>query len=185
MNNNDYKFFTNEEGKSVYSRLATILKNNTEYFDVLVGYFRSSGFYKMYKDLESVKEIRILVGLSVDRVTGNIIDQFNNYISSISFKEGEKIIENNIKDEYEEIDVSENIDDSAKVFIKWLKSGKLKIRMFTEFPIHAKIYIMRKNEGSENFGNVITGSSNFSENGLEKNFEFNVELKDRPEVEFA
>ena len=182
---NDYKFFTNEEGKSVYSRLATILKNNTEYFDVLVGYFRSSGFYKMYKDLESVNEIRILVGLSVDKATGNIIDQYNNYISSVSFKEGEKIIENNIREEYEETDVAENVNDSVKKFIEWLKSGKLKIRMFTEFPIHAKIYIMRKAEGSENFGNVITGSSNFSENGLEKNFEFNVELKDRPEVEFA
>ncbi len=183
--NNDYKFFTNEEGRSVYSRLATILKNNTEYFDVLVGYFRSSGFYKMYKDLESVKEIRILVGLSVDKATGDIIDKYNNYISSVSFKEGEKIIENNIREEYEEADVTENVNKSVKTFINWLKSGKLKIRMFTEFPIHAKIYIMRKTADSENYGNVITGSSNFSENGLEKNFEFNVELKDRPEVEFA
>lgn len=98
----------------------------------------------MYKDLESVNEIRILVGLNVDKVTGNIIDQYNNYISSVSFKEGEKIIENNIREEYEETDVAENINDSVKKFLEWLKSGKLKIRMFTEFPIHAKIYIMRK-----------------------------------------
>lgn len=185
MPNNDYKFFTNEEGRSVYSRLATILKNNTQYFDVLVGYFRSSGFYRMYKDLEQVEKIRILVGLSVDKATGNIIDEYQNQFSSVSFKEGKEQISNKIKKEYEDAEVSENVDNSARTFIKWLEQGKLEIRMFTKFPIHAKIYIMRKKEGSENFGSVITGSSNFSENGLEKNFEFNVELKDRPEVEFS
>lgn len=185
MPSNDYKFFTNEQGRTVYDRLATILKNNTQYFDVLVGYFRSSGFYKMYKDLDSIDKIRILVGLSVDKATGNIIDQYLNQISSVSFKEGKEIISKNIESEYENTEVSKEVNDSVQTFIEWLKSGKLEIRMFTEFPIHAKIYIMRKKAGDENYGSVITGSSNFSENGLEKNFEFNVELKDRPEVEFS
>ena len=35
------------------------------------------------------------------------------------------------------------------------------------------------------FGSVITGSSNFSEAGLVNNLEFNVELKDTPDVKFA
>jgi phosphatidylserine/phosphatidylglycerophosphate/cardiolipin synthase-like enzyme len=37
----------------------------------------------------------------------------------------------------------------------------------------------------DTFGSVITGSSNFSEAGLINNLEFNVELKDYPDVKFA
>ena len=61
------------------------------------------------------------------------------------------------------------------------------MRMYAESPIHAKVYIMRKNptKDPENYGSVITGSSNFSEAGLLNNLEFNVELKDSADVHFA
>lgn len=63
MSTTDLKFFTNEPERDLYSRFAAILKSNTQFFDVLVGYFRSSGFFNMYKSLETVEKIRILVGL--------------------------------------------------------------------------------------------------------------------------
>lgn len=47
MVNTDMKFFTNEPERDLYSRFAAILKSNTRFFDVLVGYFRASGFFKM------------------------------------------------------------------------------------------------------------------------------------------
>ena len=61
------------------------------------------------------------------------------------------------------------------------------MRMYTEAPIHAKVYIMRKNleKVPDTFGSVITGSSNFSDAGLKNNLEFNVELKDSRDVQFA
>ena len=63
---------------------------------------------------------------------------------------------------------------------------KLELRMYTEQPIHAKVYIMRKNpELCDYYGSVITGSSNFSYSGLVNNLEFNVELKDSADVKFA
>ena len=62
---------------------------------------------------------------------------------------------------------------------------RLEIRAFPERNIHAKVYITRYPEGDRDFGRVITGSSNFSENGLCANREFNVELKDEPDVRFA
>lgn len=62
----DLKFFTNEPERDLYSRFAAILRSNTQFFDVLVGYFRASGFFKMCEALESVEKIRILVGLNVD-----------------------------------------------------------------------------------------------------------------------
>ncbi|NLM06784.1 MAG: helicase, partial [Tissierellia bacterium] len=56
-----------------------------------------------------------------------------------------------------------------------------------EAPIHAKVYIMRKDPERvpDTFGSVITGSSNFSASGLMNNLEFNVELKDYGDVKFA
>ena len=79
MNNTDLKFFTNEPERDLYSRFAAILKSNTQFFDVLVGYFRTSGFFKMYEALESIEKIRILVGLNVDRFTVKImfVDKVN------------------------------------------------------------------------------------------------------------
>ena len=52
MVHNDLKFFTNEPERDLYTRFATILKSNTQFFDVLVGYFRASGFLKLYYFLE-------------------------------------------------------------------------------------------------------------------------------------
>ena len=49
MVHTDLKFFTNEPERDLYSRFAAILKSNTQFFDILVGYFRASGFFKMYK----------------------------------------------------------------------------------------------------------------------------------------
>ncbi len=68
-----------------------------------------------------------------------------------------------------------------------MKSGKLEMRMYTKAPIHAKVYIMRKDPEKvpDMYGSVITGSGNFSEAGLLNNPEFNVELKDYSDVRFA
>ena len=56
--NTDLTFFTNEPERDLYSRFSKILKSNTQFFDVLVGYFRTSGFFKMYEAMESVEKIR-------------------------------------------------------------------------------------------------------------------------------
>ena len=70
---------------------------------------------------------------------------------------------------------------------EWLKSGKIEMRMYPDEPIHAKVYILRKDPEHvpDQFGSVITGSSNFSMAGLQNNLEFNVELKDSHDVKFA
>lgn len=185
----DLKFFTNEPEKDLYSRFAAILKSNTQFFDVLVGYFRTSGFFKLYPSMESVEKIRILVGLNVDRFTVKIIDHANQEIqyTTITHKEGLDAVEEEIKEEFEKAEATSEVEKGVRVFIDWLKSGKLEMRLYTESPIHAKVYVMRKDPEKvpDMFGSVITGSSNFSEAGLLNNMEFNVELKDYPDVKFA
>ena len=189
MSTTDLKFFTNEPERDLYSRFAAILKSNTQFFDVLVGYFRSSGFFNMYKSLETVEEIRILVGLNVDLFTVKIIDLANDEYTpvAVSAKQGKEILEAEVEQEFAEADATSEVEKGVRIFVDWLKSGKLEMRMYTKSPIHAKVYIMRKDpvKVPDMFGSVITGSSNFSAAGLKNNLEFNVELKDTPDVKFA
>ena len=61
----DLTFFTNDPGSTLLDRFRKTLKD-VRYFDILVGYFRTSGFHQLYQSLETVEKIRILVGLNVD-----------------------------------------------------------------------------------------------------------------------
>lgn len=72
----DLTFFTNEEGHTLLSRFKSTLKD-TQLFDVLVGYFRASGFYQLYDVLEPIEKIRILVGLNVDRESYDIMQYYH------------------------------------------------------------------------------------------------------------
>ena len=58
-NDSDLTFITNEKGKNLLERFNVLIKD-TEFFDVLVGYFYTSGFHALYKSLEKTKKIRIL-----------------------------------------------------------------------------------------------------------------------------
>ena len=179
---NDLKFFTNEPERDLYSRFSKILKSNTQFFDVLVGYFRTSGFFKLYPAMESVEKIRILVGLNVDKYTVDIIDLAN----QPTLKEAQEQFSKEVEKEFEKSETNSEIEKGVRQFIEWLKNGKLEMRMYVDAPIHAKVYIMRKDsEKADYYGSVITGSSNFSEAGLVNNLEFNVELKDSTDVKFA
>lgn len=187
-NYNDLTFFTNEEGYTLYDRFNKILSNNVQFFDILVGYFRSSGFYKMYKSMENVEKTRILVGLNLDKKSVELIQEAKN-ITQIDFMpniEAKKYYSEEVNEEIEKSEDSEDVEIGIKKFIEFIKSGKLEIRVYPHHPIHAKVYIMRKDlSKSEDYGKVITGSSNFSKSGLMDQLEFNVELKDSRDVKFA
>jgi superfamily II DNA/RNA helicase len=59
------------------------------------------------------------------------------------------------------------------------------VRAYPSERVHAKLYIMTFQEGDRDRGRVITGSSNLTEAGLDYNLEFNVELKNRSDYDFA
>ncbi|MFW5805730.1 MAG: helicase-related protein [Bacteroidales bacterium] len=67
-----------------------------------------------------------------------------------------------------------------------ISSGKLKVKIHPDKNIHAKIYIFReKLKHDHGYGSVITGSSNLTDAGLANNFEFNVELRDNTDIDYA
>ncbi len=69
----DLTFFTNESGSTLLDRFKRTLKD-VRYFDILVGYFRSSGFFHLYKSFERIDKIRIFVALSLDKRTYQAIE---------------------------------------------------------------------------------------------------------------
>ncbi len=183
---NDLKFFTNTKTDSLHDRFLSTLKDG-QFFDVLVGYFRTSGFYKLYVELEKIDHIRILIGLNADRKTLQLYDAAKGQVELDleSHKKCKETYSQTLVHEMEASEDSFEVEVAAKKFIEFLQSGKLELRVHPSQNIHAKVYITRFQDDDRDFGRVVTGSSNFSENGLMAQREFNVELKDRVDVEFA
>ncbi|MFM7469450.1 MAG: phospholipase D-like domain-containing protein, partial [Vampirovibrionales bacterium] len=184
----DLTFFTNEKDQTLLDRLYATLKD-TQGFDVLVGYFRTSGFKLLAESLQEVEKIRILVGISADTSTAMRYHEVKQGQLALSSREKDRQAEvqheNSIKEEYERSEDSSEVEQSAKHFIEMLRSGRLEIKAHPSESIHAKVYIYRFKEGDRDTGRVITGSSNFSHAGFLGNYEFNVELKNPADFHYA
>lgn len=182
----DLTFFTNdEEGTSLYERFRRTLKE-VEFFDVLVGYFRISGFHQLHEVLEEVDQIRILVGLNIGETTYGLLQDHrgDKTFDFESHAKARAAIRDHVVDELERAEEAEEVEEGLRTFVRFLEDGKMEIRAFPTANIHAKVYIGRY-DSDIHYGHVITGSSNFTESGLVGQREFNVELKDRADVEFA
>jgi superfamily II DNA/RNA helicase len=183
----DLTFITNEPGASLRDRFGDLLGEDTRYFDCLVGYFFISGFYKLYSALENVEKIRILVGLKTDSTAYELLQRAREQgeLSLKSHASTKEQVAQDVLEELQKSDDSAEIEAGVRKFVEWVRSGKLEIKAHANENLHAKVYIMTFAEGDRDKGRVITGSSNLSQSGLQDNLEFNVELKNRADYEFA
>jgi adenine-specific DNA-methyltransferase len=64
------RFFTNHGEQTLFKKFQGVFESNPdiEWFDALVGYLRSSGYFALRPYLEKVPHIRILVGINVDAI---------------------------------------------------------------------------------------------------------------------
>ena len=183
--NLDLTFITNQKNETLTDRFRVLIKS-TRFFDVLVGYFFSSGFYQLYKSLEDTEKVRILIGLKTDRTAYELIKQGLEQGSlNFSHAEAKELFSDLTAEELEESEDKPEVEEGVLKFIEWIRSGKLQIRAYPTENLHAKLYVMTFAEGDRDVGRVITGSSNFSESGLKDNLEFNVELKTASDYRFA
>src|SRR3972149_4638198 len=183
--NTDLTFITNENNQSLLDRFKVLIKD-TQFFDVLVGYFYTSGFYALYKSLETTKKIRILIGISTDKQTLDFIEQTRPQPTlSFSHAETKEQFSDLIAKEMGNSEDNKQIEEGVFRFLEWLRNGKLEIKAYPTQNIQAKLYIMTFAEKDRDVGRVITGSSNFTRAGLLDNLEFNVELKTRSDYDFA
>lgn len=183
----DLTFITNEKEQNLKARFEVLIKD-TKFFDCLVGFFYTSGFYAIYKSLEATEKIRILIGISTSRQTYDLLNKAvteKQQTLQFSHSETKQEFQGLVEKELEGCEDIRQVEEGVVKFIEWIKNKKLEVRAYPSQNIHAKLYIMTFAEGDRDVGRVITGSSNFTQAGLVDNLEFNVELKTRVDYEFA
>lgn len=184
------KFFTNQDENSLLNKFEGVFTNidSIRHFDVLVGYFRASGYFKIRPFLENIPKIRIIVGINVDLLIKKYHEKGQLYLENP--KETKDVFIKEIIKDIQNADYNEVTENGIIQFIKDLTDGKIELRTHSKKKIHAKVYIFRPENFNEHAPcEVITGSSNLTDAGLgtnpESNYEFNVSLRDYEDVKFA
>ena len=179
------KFFTNEAGRTLIQKIEGVFQHKKIHFlDVLVGYFRASGYFRVRPFVQKSGKIRILVGINIDRLVQEAWDKGLQFGANPATSRAQFLaaltndIQKSAYDRFVEEGMIGLVDDIA--------AEKVEIRIHPSQTIHAKVYIFREEtKHSHGYGAVITGSSNLTDAGLERNFEFNVELRDDHDIDFA
>jgi superfamily II DNA/RNA helicase len=179
------KFFTNEADNTLLKKFEGVFEyKNIHFFDALVGYFRASGYFQIRPFIEKASQIRILTGINVDKLVleaqkNGIMFEADAHLSKDDFFK-------DVKKNIQHAEYSKTVEDGMLQFIEDLVKGKVQLRVHPKQNIHAKIYIFREpTKHAHGYGSVITGSSNLSDTGMQRNFEFNVELRDDTDIDFA
>ena len=78
------KFFTNQNDNSLLKKFEGVFTNieSIRHFDALVGYFRTSGYFKVRAFLDKIPKIRILVGINVDQLIKKYHDKGQLYLEN-------------------------------------------------------------------------------------------------------
>ena len=139
------------------------------------------------------KSIRILVGIEVD----SYIATLNANLCANPHKKAEfidKFTKVFCKEQVRDINdspYSHTTEESVQLFIDTLTSKTLQIKIIHTQNVHAKFYIFateptKSHTGDTRYsGSLIVGSSNLSENGLRKNYEFNLESNASDDIAYA
>lgn len=178
-------FFTNEKENTLLEKIEGVFKyKKVHFFDALIGYFRASGYFRIRKFIQQTPHIRILVGINVDKLT--YLANQQGLLFNPNSEQSQEEFFYEIKKNIQEAKYDKEVEDGMYQFIEDIVSGRIEMRIHPKQNIHAKIYIFREEVyHPHGYGSVITGSSNLTEAGLEKNFEFNVELRYDDDIQFA
>ncbi|MFN4147046.1 MAG: helicase-related protein [Runella sp.] len=184
------KFFTNTSERTMFDKFKGIIEHMKDLyaFHAVVGYFRSSGYFALQPYLKHLKEIKILVGINVDKMFAE-----SQRRGLLYFGNEEKAKDEFLKwfvQDIREAKYSEEVENGVLQFINDLIDGRIEVRAHHSKTIHAKFYLFLPEFHSEHSdGWVIMGSSNLTEAGLgikqAPNYELNIALKDFDDVAFT
>ena len=182
------KFFNNVD-TALFKKFQGIVEGmqNFHSFLAVVGYFRSSGYFKLRKELTNVQEIRILVGINIDNI-------FRKHNQAMLFLEGDdeakKLYTKDFIQDVKDAEYSPEVEEGILQLCDDIVSGKVQLRIHKSKNLHAKFYLCLPLNFSPNTdGWVIMGSSNISEAGLgitePPRYELNVAMKDYDDVAYC
>lgn len=184
------KFFNNREGNTLLREFARVFKElDVKDLDILVAYFRASGYKDLQPHLSGIENIRTIVGMGLDE---KIKKHHKTVLSSPnSDDEMRSQVLDSIRRDIEEAAYDSKVEKGIKRFFDDVASEKLRLRIHPQRNLHAKFYIYRPAKfDKNNRGEVIMGSSNLTSTGLGSgheggNYELNVRLKEYSDVKFA
>lgn len=182
------KFFNNIDSP-LFEKFQGIAENMHDFhtFQAVAGYFRSSGYFKLRKQLKDVKKIQILVGINID-------DIFRRHDKSLLMLGGEEQAKQQYTDDFihdvHEAQYSAEVEEGILQLCEDLANGTVEMRIDKSKNLHAKFYLCLPEHHNENSdGWVIMGSSNISESGLgitqPPRYELNVAMKDFADVSYC
>lgn len=182
------KFFNNTDSPLI-DKFKGIAENMQDFhtFQAVVGYFRSSGYFKLRPVLKDVKKIQILVGINID-------DIFRKHDKSLLMLAGEDEARNQYTEDFikDVIDAkySAEVEEGILQLCEDLVNGVVEMRIDKSKNLHAKFYLCLPENHNENTdGWVLMGSSNISESGLgitqPPRYELNVAMKDYSDVAYC
>ncbi|KGN86496.1 helicase-related protein [Porphyromonas gulae] len=183
------KFFNNNHGNTLFEKFKGIAEGmpNLHSFLAVVGYFRSSGYFKLRKELGDISEIKILVGINID----DIFRKHNKALLMLADEEKAKeIYHSGFKEDIVNALYSPEVEEGILQMCEDLVSGRLQMRIHATKNLHAKFYLcLPENHSEHSDGWVIMGSSNISDSGLgikqPPQYELNVAMKDFDEVKYC
>lgn len=183
------KFFNNAGSNTLFNKLKGIAAGMATFdrFLAVVGFFRSSGYFKLRKELGDVKEIKILVGINID----DIFRKHNKALLMLSNGDKAKeIYEKGFKQDILDAKYAPEVEEGILQMCEDLVSGRLQMRIHDQKNLHAKFYLCLPADHNENSdGWVIMGSSNISDSGLgiaqTPRYELNVAMKDFDDVDYC
>ena len=183
------KFFNNSPENTLFDKFKGIAEgmSNFDSFLAVVGYFRSSGYFKLRKELTNVQDIKILVGINVDSI-------FRKHNQALLMLEGDdearEIYTKDFIQDVKDAKYSPEVEEGILQLCDDIVSGKLQMRIHKSKNLHAKFYLCLPQNFSQNTdGWVIMGSSNISDSGLgitqPPRYELNVAMKDYDDVAYC
>ena len=185
------KFFTNDSENTLIKKFEGVFEHNPgiQHFDAVVGYLRSSGYFKVREFLDKVPKIRILVGINADKIIAKANNKGLEFFADREQAKEDFI--NEVLIDIENANYDQVTENGIKQFFQDLINNKIEVRTHPKKTIHAKVYIFYKDIHNHHNKerSVITGSSNLTDSGIgakvDNNYEFNVELSDYEDVKFA
>ena len=183
------KFFNNMPDNSLFEKFKGIAHNMLDFhtFQAVVGYFRSSGYFKLRAEFEQVKKIQILVGIDIDNIFRK---QSKLFMGHIDEEEIRKAYSKDFVEEVKNAGYDEITEKGILQFCQDIMDGKLEMRIHRSKNLHAKFYLLLpENHNPNSDGWVIMGSSNLSDSGMgttqTDRYELNVAMKDYDDVDYC
>ena len=134
------KFFNNATDNTLFDKLKGIAQgmSNMDRFWAVAGYFRSSGYFRLRRELDPVGEIKILVGIEVD-------DLFRRHNQALLFladpAEARRSFDRAFEDDVRHARYSREVEQGILQMADDLRTGRLQLRIHPTRNLHAKFYL--------------------------------------------